>query len=129
MQNIPVMVAGDGTTRADDGGWGSDIVAKTAAYTIQPAEASKVFTNGGAGASVTFTLPPAKRNVKCRFLKVTAAQDLVVAASGGAKVQGSTANKKYQNVTTTEIGCLTLVSDGTDWFVSSEKGTWSINNA
>jgi hypothetical protein len=129
MINHPNMPCGDGQYRHDNSSLGL-VVTKTANYTIKNFDqAGKVFSNRGAVAAVTFTLPLPKAGRFLTFLKV-AAQNIVLQATAGAKINGGTANKAYQNVTGADagIGQCTLVADGTDWFVLSEKGTWANNN-
>jgi hypothetical protein len=128
-QQVYLMGCGDGITRADNGCFGKGPFAKTAAYTVKPLDTGSMFSNKGATASVTITLPAAKAGMWFTFLKV-AAQDLLIKASGGAKIAGSTANKVYKNVTAGDAGTatLTIVSDGTDWYVRGLVGTWAIDN-
>lgn len=122
------MECGDGYTRADNGNIGP-IVAKTAAHTIKAGDAARAYSNRGATGSVTFTLPAAGDvdGTLRTFFKATPAQSIVLQATGGAKINGGTANKAYQNVTS-ETGVCTIFSDGTDWFIRAEKGTWANNN-
>lgn len=67
-------------------GWG--ITAKTADYTISAPEmdiGTAIFTNAGASAMVTFTLPARADNYRARFL-VSAAQYLKVVPPSGEKI-------------------------------------------
>jgi hypothetical protein len=129
MQNILTMPCGDGFRRAENHSLGL-VSAKTASYTIKKNDQSgQIYSNRGAGGAVTFTLPEPKAGRQLIFFKV-AAQNIVLQATNGAKINGGTVNKAYQNVTGGDagIGTCTLVADGTDWFVKSEKGTWANNN-
>ena len=127
MRNIPVMDCGDGFTRANNGCFGKGPVIKTAAYTISVRETGTVFSNKGDGDALVLTLPAAEAGVWFTFFKHTQ-QNLSVQAAGGAKINNGTANKKYENVAAEAGGSCTLVSDGVDWFVAGEKGTWVNNN-
>jgi hypothetical protein len=130
MQNVPVMPCGDGLYRAENHNLGL-VEDKTASYTIKENDPlGAIWSNRGASGAVTFTLPEPKAGRRETFFKV-AAQNLLVQATNGAKINGGTADKIYQNVTGADagIGTCTIVADGTDWFVLGEKGTWANNNA
>jgi hypothetical protein len=124
------MDCGDAIRRADCGCFGKGPVAKTAAYTIRAMETGTIFTNKGATASVTFTLPAAKAGMHFTFLKV-AAQDVLIKASGGAKIANGTANKIYKNVTSGDAltAMLKIFSDGSDWWIAETVGTWAADNS
>ncbi len=126
-QRVPMMQCGDGFTRADNGSIGRTR-AKTASYTILLNDDRHAYTNAGAAGAVTFTLPAPKDGDLLHFIKVVPAQNLLIQATNGAKINGGTADKIYQNVTS-ETGTCTLAAVGTDWFVLAEKGTWANNNA
>lgn len=55
------------------------VVAKTANYTVLPADNNTLFTTRGAGAAVTFTLPALDRGLRYRFFN-EADQDMIVAS-------------------------------------------------
>jgi len=124
MRNIPVQDCGDGFTRADNGCFGKGPVAKTAAYTILSGQPGTIFSNAGASGEVVFTLPLPKAGMWFAFFKSVAAQNLVVKATSAAKINAGTAGQVYKNITS-EVGTCTLFSDGVDWFVAAEKGTWA----
>lgn len=128
MENVLMMNCGDGYRRAGRGATGP-ITGKAASYTIKPQDvvAGRVFSNTGAGAAVTFTLPTPKAQMEIPFFKAVPAQNLVIQATAAAKINGGTAGKAYQNVTS-ETGTCVLFSDGVDWYVKAEKGTWANNN-
>jgi len=118
MQHVPVMECGDGFYRADNGAKGKAPVAKTASYTILPTQAGTIFTNAGASGSITFTLPSPKKQMWFGFLRA-AAQDIVITATGGAKINGGSANGSYTMNGGGLAGALRyheIYSDGTDWF-------------
>lgn len=128
MQNVPLMAGGDGRYRADNSNLGV-IAAKTAAYTIKNDDSAQVFSNKGAGGAITFTLPSPKAGERVTVLK-TAAQNIVLQAPAGAKVGGSAVGKKYQNITAGDAGSgsVSLLADGTDWYVIGQVGTWAVDN-
>jgi hypothetical protein len=128
MERVLMQNCGDGYRRADNGSFGKGPVVKTAAYTVKKADSGTIFSNRGASGAVTFTLPAALKGLWFTFLKPTQ-QNIVITATGGAKINGGTANKKYQNAAAEAGGQCTLVCDGTDWFVAGEKGTWANDNA
>lgn len=103
------------------GGVANDQVAKTANYTLVDSDHGKLFTNAGAGGAVIFTLPTAKAGTFFRFLRV-AAQDVTVTATGGAKINGGSANGSHLLHGGTFPSALRealVYSDGTDWYVAT----------
>jgi hypothetical protein len=125
MQNIPIMPGGDGRYRADTSNRGQ-VAVKTASYTITGLPT--IYSNRGATGTVLITLPAPKAGAWFTLLK-EANQTFGFQASGGAKINGGTANKKYSNSSSEAgIGTCTVVSNGIDWFVLSEKGTWASDN-
>lgn len=103
--------------------------AKTASYTILAGEADsgKTFSNKGAGGAVIFTLPVAKAGMHFRFAKL-AAQNLTVTATGGAKINGGSANGSLANTTGGDSGTAFVhlwSPDGVDWFLHASVGTWA----
>lgn len=126
MQRVPMMDCGDGTQRADNGCRGK-VAAKTASYTINPAEAGTLYTNRGAAGSVTFTLPPPKAGMWFGFQKAVNNQNIVVVTDVAAtKFDGLTQGTTATN-STTEFGAIRIWSDGVVWFVDSQTGTWGIS--
>ena len=134
METVPVIDCSDGSRKAAAGGV-PVILTKSASYVITNADLTNagghlMVIESGSSAAVDFTLPSAAGNrgdvirIQKTRLSTTAVSAL---ASGGAKIQGGTANKRFENVTS-EIGSLTLVCDGTDWFVISAFGSWIANN-
>ncbi len=127
METVLMMDSGDGYRRADNGSFGKGPTVKTADYTVKAMETGTPFSNRGASGAVVFTLAAAAKGRWYAFLKATQ-QNLHIQATGGAKINGGTANKRYENVAAEAGGACTLFSDGTDWFVAGEKGTWVNNN-
>ena len=129
-QQVYLMSCGDGITRADNGCFRKGPVVKTAAYTVRPLDTGTMFSNKGATASVTFTLPAAKAGMVFTFLKV-AAQDILLKATGGAKIANGTANKVYKNVTAGDAltGHVTIFADEANWWVLGSAGTWAADNS
>lgn len=125
------MNCGDGIARADNSCAvpADSVVAKTAAYTVTVGDTGKTFTNTGAGASVTFTLPAPKIGLRYRFL-MTAAQNIVVQMPTGVKIAGGTAGKAWNNVSSEadKATCEITSLDGTNYHVVSFVGTWVVNN-
>lgn len=67
------------------GGWARPVEAKTTAYTVSPFDIGKMFTNRGAGASVTFTLPPSAADLNGWWAEfATVAAFAIVIASNPA---------------------------------------------
>jgi hypothetical protein len=99
------------------------VVAKTAAYTLNfPFDASgTIFTNRGAGGSVTFTLPSPNRGVMGRWYEFRqhADQTLIVAGATAGDL-ATTGNAAANNVSfpvgSAKVGRgLMAVCDGTQW--------------
>jgi len=98
------------------------ISAKTAAYQIKEIDLGKIFTNRGAGGSVTFTLPktttlPAGWN--CRFFGV-ADQNIVIASYGSSDDIVTHNEAGADTLTFSTAGDLIgvgveMVWDGTSW--------------
>jgi hypothetical protein len=129
MERVLMMDCGDSIRRAENGSHGKGPIAKTASYAIKATQTGTIFTNSGATGAVTFSLPTAKGGMRFTFIKV-AAQNLLIKAAAGNKINGSTAGKVYQNVTGADAGTgtVTIFSDGTDWYVLGSVGTWAVNN-
>lgn len=119
-----MMDCGDGIRRANNGSVGV-VAAKTASYTININEAGKMFTNKGAGGAVTFTLPAPKEGAFFKFA-VIAAQNIVVTATGGAKIDGGSANGSINCASTQALAGSAEVfcPDGTNW-IALKTGTWT----
>jgi len=116
------------------GGWAAVVEAKTAAYTVKPRDCGKLFTNRGAGASVTFTLPKIDavtglKGVQFEFMTV-AAQPIVIASDPADKLVVH-ADATADTITTAgTIGQhLRVVSDGTGWLVISDPSAASAATA
>jgi hypothetical protein len=107
-----------------------NISAKTAAYQILPGDIGKLFTNAGATAAVTLTLPPvADLSVGwwCRFY-VAADQSLTIASSGSADniaaFNDLTADSIAFSTSGEKIGAGgELVWDGTQWLAFLNLGS------
>jgi hypothetical protein len=126
MQNVPIMQGGDKKYRADTSNRGR-VDVKTANYTIKVHPT--IYSNKGAAGTVLVTLPTATEGAWFTLLKA-ANQTFGFQASGGAKINAGTANKKYSNsASEAGIATCTVMSDGTDWFVVSQIGTWANDNA
>lgn len=109
-------------------------LAKTAAYTIKAPMDSPgtVFTNRGAGGSVTFTLPAPSAAVKgywYRFI-VIAAQALIVATATADTLIGYN-DLDLDSIETNTVGAqVELFCDGTSWIAAAiEKHvTYTLND-
>jgi hypothetical protein len=122
--------------RADDSA-GTPLVyplavsAKTTSYTITATEGNRCFTNAGATAGVTFTLPDASSaNVgfHCYFL-LEAAQSLTVQANGSNFIRiGTALSGSHGSATTSTIGnTLHLVCTQSGmWVALGHHGDWTV---
>jgi len=114
------------------GGLGKLVVAKTTNYTITMGDGGNLFTNTGAGGSVTFTLPVGAEvaGMVVDFV-TTAAQAIVIASSPTDKLVVH-ADAAADTVTTAAtIGqhftCTSLGAAG--WFVQSDPSAASAATA
>lgn len=105
--------------------------AKTAAYTVTAAENGTTFTNRGAGAAITFTLPAPFANAHYRFVTI-AAYAITVAADVVDTMIG------YNDIdldsiagpATTAGVWIDVVSDGTSWIANGPTvgATYTLND-
>lgn len=127
MERVPITDGPDAVRRAAVERF--TVVNKTAAYTLTAADHGKLFTATAAGSGVVFTLPAAVAGLEFGFQKAEATTDVTVQAPAGAAINYGTAGQVYKNVTDGDgVGGKTVMwlrSDGTNWFVISEKGTWA----
>jgi len=123
-------LAGDPKYVAEVPQWGKNAVAKTADYTILPADTGTVFKNTGAAAAVVFTLPTPKGGEWFTFCKDVITQTLSIKAPAGVIVGGSAAAKKYENTQTTQYATCTVIAIGVaEYMVQGSFGTWAVNDA
>jgi hypothetical protein len=103
------------------GGWAIPVEAKTASFTVKERDCGKLFTNRGAGAGITISLPSVLSHLKGFWFEVT-----VVAAQ---TVTITTADKLLYHANATAdtivlpatIGMhLKIVCDGTSYLVQSD---------
>ena len=126
---IRAMDGGDGGRYADTSNIGK-ITAKTANFTVPGGTSGDVnFSNRGAGAAVTFTLPAPKAGTVRRFFRANSAQNILITRSGTANIVGPVT--PFTGTTATASGAnerasCVLVADGTDWFITP-TGTWTLS--
>ena len=107
------------------------IAAKTASYTIAASEGNRCFTNSGATAGVTFTLPdasPGNVGFHCHFI-VETAQSFTIQASGSNSIRiGSALSASHGSATTSTAGnALHLVCTQSGmWVALSREGAWTV---
>lgn len=125
----PVLNGGVSIYGADSGVHLERIVAKTAAYTVKDNEWGTTFTNRGATASVTFTLPAVTSLVAGMWFRFFAVSNygLVVASAGSSDniVALNDAGADSITCTTTSrmIGAvITVIFDGTGWLAIEGAG-------
>lgn len=135
MQTIPVQDDIDAVVRAQT--YHRPRATKTDDYTVLASEGRKIFTADDAGDGVIFTLPdPAdipgdSDDVRMTFQKANASTDIHLQAPAGVSINYGTAAKIYENVTDADgvPALVTIVTDGTDYFVETQIGTWANNNS
>ena len=134
MYKTPLVTCDDKRIRQASG-YTAATLSKTASYTIT---AANIISAGGhlivnvtaAAAAVDLSLPEASTVTGCRITMLKPSGNTnacAFLATGGDSVEGSTANKRFENATN-EKGACTIWSDGADWRVISTKGTWAVNN-
>ena len=108
----------------------SGYTAKTAAYTVTAAENGTTFTNRGATAAFTFTLPAPFANARYRFFSV-AAYAITVAADAVDTLIGynDIALDSIAGPATTAGVMLEIISDGTSWLAVNPTvgATYTLN--
>lgn len=108
------------------GGWAVPVEAKTAAYTVKPRDCGKLFTNRGASAGVTFTLPKISTALKGFVVEFsTVAAQIITITSDPADSLVVTADAAADTVSSiAAIGThFRVVCDGTSWIVEANPGT------
>lgn len=134
MQNVNVVVSARGRAMPATG-WSSQKITITASRTITVGD---IVAAGGhlnillasAAAAVDITLPDAALVKGCKITLFKPAGNTNACsflATAGDTIEGSTANKRFQNVTN-EAGSCTIWSNDADWRVMAVKGTWVVNN-
>lgn len=100
------------------GGFAAPVEAKTAAYTVKMRDCGKIFTNEGAGAGVTFTLPKLGTSLKgfnVEFYSV-ASQVITVASDPADKLVTDTDTASDTIALANRPGSyLRVVCTGTAW--------------
>src|SRR3990167_5933595 len=98
------------------------IEAKTASYTVKPEDLGKLFTNRGAGGSVTFTLPTTAEVFSgwwCEFFTAVLAQNVIIAAGTADKMvtfNDIAADSVALSTASERAGAgVRVVHDGTGW--------------
>lgn len=134
MEKLPVVDT-DYPNRQAAAGFTAGTLTKTASYTITQGD---ILAAGGhllvncTGASATdLSLPSAALVKGCKITMLKPSGDIDAysfLATNSDTVEGSAANKRFQNVTN-EKGACTIWSDGSDWRAISQKGTWVVNDA
>ena len=115
------------------------VVAKTTAYSLLENDSGKVFTNAGASASVTFSLPTVGAafgtgtdglvgtGAVYTIVKLTddnvvidaAAGDYIADSSSGGQIQNTTASETYASITLISVST-------TQWAIApGAVGTWT----
>jgi hypothetical protein len=107
------------------------VVAKTQAvspYSVTAAESGRLFTNEGATASVTFSLPTAVAGLTYTFVVQDADGIIVDAATGDTIQVAASVSATSGNATSTTIGSsLTLTAiNATEWVATSMLGSWVV---
>jgi hypothetical protein len=97
------------------------IKAKTASYTVTPADFGTVLTTRGAGGAITFTLPAASAANKeewVLFVSVANQNMIVTVTSGLVTFNNLTATSVAFQTSSEKIGGAFLaMSDGTSWLI------------
>jgi len=101
------------------------VIAKVAAYTVKASESGAIFTNRGATAAVTFTLPPQADGLIFEFyviadFAVTVAAD--IADTMTAINDDAADSVAYDQTSLIMGGGFRIFSDGTSWNVMALPG-------
>jgi len=107
---------------------GHSVTAKTEDYTVQSTELKNnvIFSNSGAGAVVTFTLPAGVAGYRVGFL-VTDTDGIRINPPAGEQFHlfGTTTDAGNYISNSTVGGYVELVFDGTYWTIINMVGAWS----
>ena len=126
-----VVEQSDGTdvfTVDDDGHYYGriDYIAKTADYTVTVAETGALFSNGGAGEEITFTLPAAAEGLNyCIYVSETYTVNVDAASGDQIHHLTNAAGDRVQNAGTTGDSICIRGIDAMYWVPLGEHGTWS----
>ena len=99
------------------------IIDKTASYTPTLGESGALYTNDGAGAAITFTLPSPSIGQVYGFVAQDD-QDIFIVPASGDQILSETNAADDHLGQATQYGVIWIVSDGTDWLPVSVIGTW-----
>lgn len=129
---VPADVAADRTLTLPDragtlapAGW---TVAKTTDYPVVAADVGTIFTNTGAGAGETFTLPAAADNLIYTFCTVASYQ-VAVDPNGTDQILALTNSGGDKITNSTPGNCVTLLGvTGVGWVTPAIYGTWADGN-
>lgn len=126
MEHVYMMDCGDAYRRADNGAFGKGPTAKTADYAIvgAPAVYGTIFSNRGATAAITFTLPTAVAGAWFAFIQ-QAGYNITVTAGAGSKINNGSAAGSI-TIPAWAPRLVTVVSDGTDWFTDPEANLFTV---
>lgn len=108
-------------------------IANTTNHTVTEGQLSQAGGHlhlGSGGGPLVVWLPRASTAKGCQITMFKPAGDTTAYAfnaTNGAKIEGSLADKKYENVTNEFASC-TIWCNGVDWRVVCQKGTWVVNN-
>jgi hypothetical protein len=138
MVNLQTRNGLDGFVHADPG-WDGNFISvlnlpgyAAGAYQMSRYDCGNVLSNAGAAASSTTTikLPPPQNGLCVVALKAVKASTLVVQATNGAAIIGGTsqgaANGTATDALTTTFSFCFLQSDGINWYMMANVGTWTI---
>lgn len=104
-------------------------VAKTASYTVLSTDSGTLFTNNGAGGSVTFTLPSLANGVGCIYwFRAEANQNVVITAPANkliadGNLTGTSATYSTASHIIGSFACVYLNPAGTFWVCHNQGGT------
>ena len=114
------MPAVDSNHYIDDMAFKVNVVAKTADYTVLATESGTFFTNYGATALITYTLPTMADGLNYHFYSVSATGITVASANADeicAHNDVDAADVTFSETGSIIGGCFHVVCDGTQWYV------------
>jgi hypothetical protein len=136
--NVTITVADDAenesvtveieSTAVGGAGGGMAVLAKTADYAVDAGDTDTLFTNEGAGATVTFTLPAAAAELHFAF-HVAAAETVIVEAGAGdtIRIAGLVSAAAGSATTEAQGSTLELIAiNATEWVAVAHVGPWEV---
>ena len=102
------------------------MVQSTSNVTLTVAQSGGIYTNGGAIATMTYTLPSVEAGLQYTFYVTASGQELRIDPNAADIFRGYTTTAGEYLTSSTQGDSITIVGRGsTNWMVVSEMGSWT----